>query len=126
MIFYEMKDHTLSTFDKHQVSKYQEEGLEIKSQSNVLIIGINEFINTHVNKQNIDFLNLDVEGLDSEIIENFDFGYISPNVICLETCEWSMRGIGMQNDTLIKTLLDHDYYVYANTHFNSIFVKNGF
>ena len=45
---------------------------------------MNEFLESNVRRE-IDFLNLDVEGLDLQIIKAWNFERFSPKVICVES-----------------------------------------
>lgn len=71
-----------------------------------------------------DFLTLDVEGLDQEILECIEFGAKSPKVICVETAEYCEQGVPRKKIKTIEYLLGEGYSVYADTFINTIFVRN--
>lgn len=73
-----------------------------------------------------DFLSLDVEGLDFDIIRSLDFIRYRPKVLCVESYEYSPRGTGRYRQELIGYLTSHAYHEYANTGLNSIFVNREF
>ena len=74
-----------------------------------------------------DFLSIDVEGLDIEIIKSIDFVKYRPKVICVETIQFSPKGNeNIKNYDIINYLKEMNYYLYADTNINSIFIDNNF
>lgn len=68
------------------------------------------------------FLSLDVEGLDFEIIKSLDFTKYKPEVLCLETLEVAENRVEIKNLKMINYIKSKGYMVYADTYINSIFV----
>lgn len=67
------------------------------------------------------FVNLDVEGLDFEILKQIDFSRVSPDAFCVETISTSDTGYKDQVSLLFE---EKGYFQYAFTRINSIFVKS--
>ena len=73
-----------------------------------------------------DFLSLDVEGLDFDILSSIDYDANYHKVICVETIEYTPDGTGGKNNDIIQFLLSKNYFVFADTFINTIFVHNNF
>lgn len=127
MDFYIMNDPTLSSFSQEETEKYVKTGkYSVKEIRKIGITTIRNVLRMHHNDQFPDFLSLDAEGLDFEILKTIDFNRCSPKVICAESAEYSPIGAGTRRSELISFLVDKGYYEYANTNLNAIMVKNEF
>ena len=87
---------------------------------------IQEILDKHFTGKFPDFLTLDAEGMDYEILKTIDFKNNSPKVICVEAAEYSPFGIGERRNELIDFLVKNNYYEYANTNLNAIMVRKDF
>lgn len=124
--FYIMKDNTLSTFSKQEADFMILKGKELSQIQKVKLTTITEVLVKYYNGLFPDFLSLDVEGLDFEILKSIDFEKSFPKVICVEAAEYSPIGAGARRNELIEFLVSKGYYEYANTNLNAIMVKNEF
>jgi FkbM family methyltransferase len=70
-----------------------------------------------------DFISLDVEGLDLDILQSLDYNRHSPKVICVETLLYDDDQQERKNVMIIDFLKGKGYEVYADTHVNTIFTK---
>jgi FkbM family methyltransferase len=73
-----------------------------------------------------DFLSLDVEGMDFEILKQIPFERTKPKVICVETVSYSASGNGRKDDSIAGFLEAAGYFNYADTNINTIFVLSEF
>ena len=73
-----------------------------------------------------DFLSLDVEGLDAQILMSFPFDRYRPKVICVETVTFSESGHGEKQSGIGDFLASRGYINYADTNVNTIFVDREF
>jgi hypothetical protein len=101
-------------------------GKKIKSIQKINLTTIENILNQYCNNVFPDFLNLDVEGLDFEILKSIDFSKSLPKVICVEAAEYSPIGAGLKRNELIIFLEKNGYHEYANTNLNAIMVKKDF
>lgn len=124
--FYIMKDSTLSTFSKEEAEKMQAEGKQVSKIENIKLTTVSHVLDTYCNGIFPDFLSLDVEGMDFEILKSIDYKKSSPKVICVEAAEYSPNGAGKRRDELIDFLASKGYYEYANTNLNAIMVRRDF
>ena len=81
-------------------------------------------LQNYCNKTLPDFLSIDTEGSDLQILKSIDYNYYSPHLICIETMTHSQkRGGSKKIDEIFDFLESKGYFVYANTYINSIFVR---
>ena len=73
-----------------------------------------------------DFLSLDVEGMDFQILKQIPFERTKPKVICVETVSYSTSGHGRKDDSIASFLEEAGYFNYADTNINTVFVLDSF
>lgn len=124
--FYVMEDPTLSSFSKKEVDILMSHQKKISKEIEIGVRTIDYVLKKYCNNIFPDFLSIDVEGLDFEIIRTIDFARSSPKVICVEAAEYSSTGNGGRRNELIDFILAKGYIEYANTNLNAILVKHDF
>jgi FkbM family methyltransferase len=124
--FYIMKDNTLSTFSKDECDYMISVGKELSEIKKIPLTTISKILLQYNHGIFPDFLSLDVEGMDFQILQSIDFNKSSPKIICVEAAEYSPIGAGKRRSELIDFLVSKGYYEYANTNLNAIMVKNEF
>jgi FkbM family methyltransferase len=124
MDFYVVNASTLNTFSKEEAESYSEQGdYKVVKTIPVLVKTLDSILNEHLNGKFPDFLSLDVEGMDEEIIKSIDYESSRPIVICVETISFSNSGNGVKNNSIVDFLEGKGYMVYADTNINTIFVR---
>jgi FkbM family methyltransferase len=125
--FFIINDHTLSSFSRGEVDKILATGKYfVDKVVKIKLISINRILDKYCDGKFPDFLSLDVEGIDFEIVKSIDFDRHWPKVICVEAAEYSARGDGARKNDLINFIVSKGYTEYANTNLNAILVKNEF
>ncbi len=124
--FYIMSDNTLSTFSKDECNQLIASGKTLYKVEKVKLTTISNILEQYCNGVFPDFLSIDIEGFDFQILKSIDFSKSSPKVICVEAAEYSPTGAGARRNELIDFLVGKGYYEYANTNLNAIMVKNEF
>ncbi len=117
--FYVMTASALNTFSKSEAQERDKNSpYKIKKILKLPLKNINNIIDLYMDKTP-DFINIDTEGLDFEIIKSLDLKKYRPKVICIET-------IGFISQEKIHNipdyLLNNGYLNYADTHINTIFI----
>lgn len=121
--FYIMSARSLNTFSKVEAERVQAFGsYSITEVTKVPTVNINNVFKDYFKNGRIDFLTVDVEGLDFEIIKTIDFDLIKPKVICIETLSYAEDKSEQKNQTLIDYITAKNYFVYADTYVNTILV----
>ncbi len=124
--YYRMSWPEFNTFDLEQAEEIQKNykgANKIEKIVDQNIININEFLETYVKIESIDFLNLDVEGLDFEILKNWDFKKYRPKLICVEIRDLKTKST---NKKIIDLLWESGYKMISNNVVNGIFVNKEF
>jgi FkbM family methyltransferase len=124
--FFIMEDDTLSTFSSIEKDHLIRAGKALKEVRKIRLITVSKLLETYTNNVFPDFLSLDVEGFDLNILESIDYNKSSPKVICVEAAEFSIKGTGKRRDELVDFLVGNNYYEYANTNLNAIMVRRDF
>jgi FkbM family methyltransferase len=120
--FYEMNADTLSTFSEPEARRYVEEhGKQIVRVAEVDVITPKEIVARYF-QGSPDFVSLDVEGLELEILGAFDLTGARPAVFCVETITYATDGTGKKLTDVINYLTGAGYMVYADAYINTIFV----
>jgi FkbM family methyltransferase len=124
--FYIMEDNTLSTFSKEQAEAMITSGVQLKETKKIKLLTISTVLDKYSEGKFPDFLSLDVEGIDLQILQSINYSKSYPKVICVEIAEYSSTGTGIIKNDIVDFLLSKGYYEYANTNLNAIMVKNEF
>jgi len=69
-----------------------------------------------------DFISLDAEGVDFDILKSFDFENNPIPVWVVETVDYSVSHVKKKNTEIIEFMEGKGYFVYADTYINTIFV----
>lgn len=108
----------------------KEEALHREKNSPYKIIRVDkvklESINTIIAsnfKSFPDFLSIDIEGLDFEVLQSLDYNKYPIPIICAETCTFSESHIKPKNKLIETLMISKGYMVYADTYVNTIFVN---
>lgn len=125
--FYIMENDKISTFSFEEYQNNLEMGLDLKEKVMVEVTTVDSIVSQYFDDKFPDFLNIDVEGLEWDILNSINFeSSNTPKVICLETAEHNMKGNGNKREDIIQYVVSRDYHHYADTHFNSILVRKDF
>ena len=121
-MFYIFKNSMQNTFDEDVANVNGDvllkEPVEIKL--------IKDVIDLYSNSQFPDFLSLDTEGMDLEILESIDFNHTFPKVVCVETVEKIDHNRYKKNHAIPKFLSSKNYVHHSDTYINSIFIHKAF
>ena len=121
--FYIMSSRTLNTFSREEAQRYAcYEGKSIEKIVEIPLISVNELLIKHC-PQVPNMVSLDVEGMDLQILKNFDFNTFRPEVFCIETLTYTEDNTERKLTEIIDLMIDKNYFVYADTYLNSIFVS---
>jgi FkbM family methyltransferase len=112
-----------NTFSKEDADKKSSESGIAYKQSKVKLDTVQGIADAYKPEQ-INFISLDVEGLDLDILKSIDFNKIRPEMICVETIEFSLNNTVKKNQAIISYMLTQGYQVYADTNLNTLFCRN--
>ena len=90
--FKEMLPSVLSTLDAETARAYVADGrAQLLRTYNIDVITLGQLFRDYAAQQRVDFLSIDMEGLDASIITSCQFDKIRPSVICIEANEKTDR-----------------------------------
>jgi FkbM family methyltransferase len=120
--FYIMSIPSLNTFSKEHALECESYGnVQINSVIKMPLVNINDIMQDNF-KTTPNFVSLDVEGLDFEILKSFDFSKYRPEVFCIETLTYTENNTEEKLSNIIQFMSSMGYKSYADTYINTIFV----
>lgn len=123
--FYVMSVPTLNTFSAAEAHATEAQGsVKIKKVFPVKVRPVNVVLQETLLDTPLDYLSIDVEGLDFAILNSMDFTRWRPKVICAETITYSETNQGEKIPKIAGLLHELGYETYADTHINTIFVDS--
>lgn len=124
--YYAFNEPALNGFSK-ELSQ-QRDGLRdyhIIFEKDIETATLKEILGSKLPKdQQIDFLSIDVEGLDFEVLCSNNFEKYRPKVILVEILESSL--VELQNNKITDYLKEYNYSIYAKAVNTVIFIENDF
>jgi hypothetical protein len=113
----------LNTFSEKEIKLYQEHynGVSVRKKIKVKTSTLQDILKAHFSA-GLDFLSIDIEGLDYAILQTLDFEKYRPKVICVETMVYGKKNSLKKSPEVLRLLVKNDYFVYADTYVNTIFV----
>jgi len=121
--FYIFEADANSTFDKAEAERRAAYGTyKILKTVKVQLIHINNLIKENFSTYP-DLLNIDIEGLDLDVLQSLDYKKYPIPVICVETCMYSENHIRPKDQSIAEYLMNEGYEIYADTYINTIFVN---
>ena len=121
--YYMMDVPTLNTFSEKDATNFVEKwGHKIINTINVPVDTIDNIINKYSHGIYPDFISIDAEGFEMDIVERMFSLNSKPKVICIETIEYTTTGVENIETAATDFLLKNGYLLFATTHINSIFV----
>lgn len=120
--FYVMTHATLSTFSKEAAEGVASmEGHRIERVEQIQLLNFDQIVRDNF-AETPDFVSLDIEGGELDILRSIDFQAHRPKVWCIETINYArLEEQGKRND-ILKFMLKQGYVIYADTWINTIFV----
>jgi len=122
--FYIMSSRALNTFSKEEAERISKSAtIKIDEIKQIELVNINDILAKYYSDKLLDFLTIDVEGLDLQILKSIDFGKYKPNVICVETIQFNEANIIKKQQSIIDFVIANGYFNYADTSINTIFAR---
>jgi len=124
--FYSFKEPALNSFNEEISEERIANGWELKEKKIIKTFSINEILNKNIKKdQKIDFINIDVEGLDYEILKSLDWKKYNPEFLLVEELDIVDKDvIGYEKTELYQFLKNKGYLIVARTRRTLIFRKS--
>lgn len=121
--FYRMNQPTLNTFSLQDAKDACEQGpYRIVEEMSVPVLPIDRAIEENL-AHRPHFVSVDAEGLDLAILDSYDYDRQGPELICVESAEFSENNIGALRHDVFGLLDQRDYFLFASTYLNGLFVS---
>jgi FkbM family methyltransferase len=123
--FYEMDPATLSTFHREEAERCSGfPGHRIVATREIPVLPLRDVLAEHAGVRRIDFLSIDTEGLEDEVIRSNDWQRFRPVAILIEYRRYHPRGLeGSAGRTWEPFLLEQGYrFAHANE-VNALYVR---
>lgn len=121
--FYIMDNPFLNTFSKEEAENLEKnKHSKIKNIIQVDIKTTEHIIGKYFKGISPVFVNLDVEGLDEEIIRSFPFNKYRPYIFCIETVHFTDNASSDKRIDIMNLMDSSGYIPFADTYINTIFI----
>ena len=117
--FFIMSPPTLNTFSELEMQHYVDMGHKLIRKITVKLRSINSLLEEF---GHIDFMNIDIEGLDEVVLKMINWEKYRPSCICVETINYAKKEDQEKSISIINFMKSQGYLHYADTFINSIFV----
>ncbi len=117
LTYYLFKEPALNSFNKEISDERIASGWELQEEIRIKTIPINRILNKYLkSEQKIDFINIDVEGFDYDIVKSLDFEKYAPKYFLIEELDYVNNDfVNYQHTKMYKLLEEKGYKVLAKT-----------
>jgi FkbM family methyltransferase len=111
LTYYMFENAAANTLDPKIKDEFLKKGWRLVGEKQVPVQRLDYILKQHFDKP-IDYLNIDVEGLDYEVLDTFDFSECLPKLISVET---NIRDLSsMESNNFYIKLSQLGYYPYSH------------
>jgi len=124
LTYYMFNDPAVNTFDKELAEVCEKTGEFTRiGDKTVEVLPLSVILDRHLPlDQQIDFMTIDAEGLDFDVLQSNDWNRYSPTIIVLESLSTADSIEGTLAAPSVVFLAEHDYQLVGKT-VNSVFLK---
>lgn len=123
MDFYKFIPETLSTFSKEEADKYVKQGYKLVEVKKVKIYKLDLVLDEYCKNKEIDFMSIDTEGFDMQVLKSNNWTKFKPKIICIESVIHNINKINNEKtDNHDKFLIELGYKKAFDNKLNSIYV----
>ena len=120
--FYRFNEPALNTFDEREAKLKDRAPYKFVDQIEVSVRRLDDLLTEFLPvRQQIDFLTIDVEGKDLEVLESNDWSRFHPRFILAETLRTDM--LGLSSCPVVHFLLDKEYRPVAKAYNTTFFAR---
>lgn len=112
--FFTIDPNTLSTFDHAAVEQATKQGYRLASTNDIDVLPLCDVLDEHVAGAAIDFLSVDVEGFEMEVLGSNDWGRHRPKVVMIE--------VNRAVEEIQSFMIDHGYTDVFSNGTNTIYI----
>lgn len=121
--YYIFDEPALNTFDEYLAKEREKAGYRVVSTINIELIPLSEILKVYLPKNTkIDFMNIDCEGYDFEVLQTNDWETYRPIILLIEVIP-SHNIEDLFNHPIHKYLCEKDYLLFAKCYNTCIYVE---
>ncbi len=126
MFYHLFEESALNCFDKEVANERLSEGWPLIEKICIKTHPINDILDEYLPKNSqIDFIDIDVEGFELQILSQFNFDKYAPKYFLTEALDNIEQDLFEYKDSdIFKLLTKHGYKIYAKTHRTIIWGEN--
>jgi FkbM family methyltransferase len=122
MDYYVFNEPALNGFSLALSTKRNETiSYHINKVIKVDVMPLSEILDCNMGENKIDFLSVDVEGLDLDVLKSNDWKRFRPKLVLVEILDCSLHNI--EQNPITQFMKNHKYVVYAKT-LNTVFFRD--
>jgi len=122
MEYFIFDPQALSTFNEKVAQNYIKQGFKIIKKIKIEVKSLTEILTKYSNEKEIDFLSIDTEGQDLDILKSNNWYKFKPKVICVEI--QTQTAIKYDDYKIEKYLKSVGYIKKFNNNLNAIFIDS--
>ncbi len=126
LTYFKMEPQTLSTFNSGEAVEYQKQGYVLVEEKKVGVETLADVLDKYSMGRPIDFLSVDTEGFDMQVLRSNDWSRFKPKVICVESVHHSKNLNPLDNGKSSEQeiyLIGKGYKKVYDNGLNSIYTK---
>lgn len=121
--FYRFQEPALSSFDEKLSQQRIKEGRKLLDTIQIKISTLENILDKHLKQnQNIDFMTIDVEGLDLAVLKSNNWKKYRPKILLVECLNLDLENI--QNDEICNFLKSKKYKLHAKLSNTCFFMRD--
>ncbi len=115
----------ISTFSEEEARVHESFGHVIIEKTEIEVIPLKAVFETHLNGNTIDFMSVDTEGYDLEVLKTNDWNKYRPRLVIIETAEYNREKFGGKLNHIYDPYMSSiGYQKIADTYLNTIYKDN--
>jgi len=119
LTYYSFKESAINSFSEEFYQDRLNAGAEFLGKEMIKTITLKEVFDSYLNGQTIDFLDIDAEGLDVEVLKSNDWSKYKPRIILVE--DQNMEANSFEDLDTFKFLSPLGYKLIAKTYSTAFF-----
>ncbi len=121
MTYFIFDEPAINTFSESMAQEYINNGRQLIEKKNIKMLPLRSILDRYLPKgTHIDFMSVDVEGMDLSALESNDWDKYKPNIILVEDIDFSMQCC---NDSDLYRYLTKLGYELISKTFNTLFFR---
>ncbi len=117
LVYYSFNEPALNTFSKEKADEYlNHKTYKLKEQITCKVLPLKQILDTHLKEnKHIDFLTIDCEGLDLEVLQSNDWQKYRPTIVLAESHTSSLSNI--ESCPIYNFMKTVGYTLHSKTHY---------